>query len=133
MKGKIFNMGEWKKYKLIDVLDLIGGVTPKTSCKEYWNGEIPWISVADFNNERKYVANTEKRISQEGLNNSSTKLLDKGDIIISDRGTVGVIAMLSKSMAFNQSCYGIKANDLSFNNFVYRLALLESSHTLEKH
>lgn len=121
MKGKIFNMSEWKKYKLIDVLDLIGGGTPKTSCKEYWNGEIPWISVADFNNERKYVANTEKRISQKGLNNSSTKLLDKGDIIISARGTVGVIAMLSKIMAFNQSCYGIKANDLSFNNFVYYL------------
>ena len=37
------------KYKLSDVMDLIGGGTPKTSKPEYWNGTIPWLSVKDFN------------------------------------------------------------------------------------
>lgn len=38
------------KYKLSEVMDLIGGGTPKTSIPEYWNGTIPWLSVKDFNN-----------------------------------------------------------------------------------
>lgn len=42
-------MSEWKEYSLSDIINLIGGGTPKTSVPEYWNGEIPWLSVADFN------------------------------------------------------------------------------------
>lgn len=52
---------------------------------------------------------TEKSITQLGLKNSSTKLLQKGDIIISARGTVGEIATIPFTMAFNQSCYGLRA------------------------
>lgn len=66
-----------------------------------------------------YVYNTEKNITEKGLNNSSTKLLDKSDIIISARGTVGALAQLSKPMAFNQSCFGIRSNDRSTNDFLY--------------
>jgi type I restriction enzyme S subunit len=75
--------------------------TPKTSNSVYWNGEIPWLSVADFNTGMKYVSFTEKTISEKGLNESSTKLFKAGDIIISARGTVGVVAVLNKPMAFN--------------------------------
>ena len=89
-------------------MDLIGGGTPKTSIPEYWNGTIPWLSVKDFNNDFRYVYKTEKSITQLGLKNSSTKLLQKGDIIISARGTVGEIATIPFTMAFNQSCYGLR-------------------------
>lgn len=107
---------------LIDIIELIGGGTPKTTVPGYWNGEIPWLSVVDFNTGKKYVTDTEKKITQDGLNNSSTKLLRKGDIIISARGTVGAIAILDKEMAFNQSCYGIRAkDDKSTNDYIYYL------------
>jgi type I restriction enzyme S subunit len=115
-------MSEWKKYKLGELIELIGGGTPKTSIAEYWNGDISWLSVADFNHEMKYVYNTEKKITQLGLNNNSAKLLEKGNIIISARGTVGIVAVLGKRMAFNQSCYGVKAIDkLTTNDYVYYL------------
>lgn len=97
------------KFKLSDVMDLIGGGTPKTSKAEYWNGTIPWLSVKDFNNGFRYVYETEKTITELGLENSSTKLLQKGDVIISARGTVGEIATIPFPMAFNQSCYGLRA------------------------
>lgn len=97
------------KYKLADVVDIIGGGTPKTTKEEYWNGTIPWLSVKDFNNDQRYVYTTEKSITELGLENSSTKLLQKDDIIISARGTVGELAMIPFSMAFNQSCYGLRA------------------------
>ncbi|HXS36587.1 MAG TPA: restriction endonuclease subunit S [Flavipsychrobacter sp.] len=114
-------MSEWKTYKLSGIVELIGGGTPKTSISEYWNGEIPWLSVVDFGNNQKHVYKTEKTITEKGLKESSTKILKKGQLIISARGTVGELAVLGKDMAFNQSCYGIVATDETENNFLYYL------------
>ncbi len=103
-------------------MDIIGGGTPKTTKPEYWNGNIPWLSVKDFNNDYRYVYRTEKTITQLGLENSSTKLLQKGDVIISARGTVGEIATIPFPMAFNQSCYGLRAKrDIVTADFLYYL------------
>ena len=114
------SMTEWKEYKLSELYELNGGGTPKTSIPEYWNGNIPWLSVTDFNTRRKYCFDAEKKITEKGLKESSTKILKKGQIIISARGTVGVISMLGKDMAFNQSNYGINAKDgLTSNDFFY--------------
>lgn len=110
---------EWREVSLSDVCDIIGGGTPKTSVPEYWNGEIPWLSVVDFNDEYRHVFVAEKKITELGLNNSSTKLLKPGDIVISARGTVGALAQLAYTMAFNQSCYGIRAKNDSINDFLY--------------
>ena len=114
-------MAEWLKTALIDIVELIGGGTPKTSKAEYCDGNINWLSVNDFNNENRYVYSTEKTITEEGLNNSSTKLLKKDDIIISARGTVGELAMIPFPMAFNQSCYGIRAKEGIDSIFLYYL------------
>jgi len=123
----------WQSYSLIDVLDLIGGGTPKTTVPEYWNGDIPWLSVVDFNTGKKFVFESEKKITEEGLLNSNTKILNKGDIIISARGTVGIIAMIGRSMAFNQSCYGIRAKDnLAINDFIYYLLKNTVANFLQK-
>lgn len=115
-------MSEWVEYTLGDLCVLIGGGTPKTNKSEYWNGDIPWLSVSDFNNGRKYCYDAEKKITELGLLESSTKILRKGQIIISARGTVGIIAMIGKDMAFNQSNYGITAvESLTTNDFLYYL------------
>ena len=98
-----------EEYKYTDIANLIGGGTPKTTEASYWDGNIPWLSVKDFCGDQKYVYTTEKSITEKGLNNSSTKLLEKDDIIISARGTVGEMAMIPFEMAFNQSCFGIRA------------------------
>ncbi|NUM72680.1 MAG: restriction endonuclease subunit S, partial [Ignavibacteriaceae bacterium] len=43
-------MGEWKEYRLSEIIEIYGGGTPDTKVREYWDGEIPWLSVTDFNN-----------------------------------------------------------------------------------
>lgn len=106
---------------LSDLVDVIGGGTPKTTEESYWNGSIPWLSVKDFCGDKKYVYNTEKCITEEGLNNSSTKLLHKDNIIISARGTVGELAMIPYDMAFNQSCFGLIPKGNNDPHFVYYL------------
>lgn len=123
---------EWKNYKFSELVYILGGGTPKTNVSEYWNGTIPWLSVKDFNSIEKFVYTTEKTITQLGLEKSSTQLLKKNDIIISARGTVGEIAVIPHKMAFNQSCYGIRAKEEIINSdFLYYL--LKNSINLLKH
>ena len=118
--GGWFGMSEWKTYKLSELMELVGGGTPKTSIPEYWDGDIPWLSVTDFNNGKKYCFDAEKKITERGLSESNTKLLKKGQIIISARGTVGVVSVLGRDMTFNQSSYGIDAvESITCNDFLY--------------
>lgn len=108
--------------QLSEVVEIIGGGTPKTSVSEYWGGSIPWLSVKDFTNDDRYVVSTEKKITEKGLRYSSTKLLQRDDIIISARGTIGEMAMIPFPMAFNQSCYGIRPkNEKIDNTYLYYL------------
>ena len=119
-------MPQFKKYKLSDLTDIIGGGTPRTSIREFWNGDIPWLSVVDFGGDNKKVYKTEKSITEVGLKNSSTKMLKTGQLIISARGTVGELAMLGMDMAFNQSCYGLNAvEEFTSNDFLYYLLKYE--------
>lgn len=113
-------MSNWTISKLSDVIEIIGGGTPKRSENKYWNGDIPWLSVADFNNDFRYVNDSIEHITELGLQKSSTKLLDKDHLIISARGTVGCLAQLSVPMAFNQSCYGLNGKEgIIDNGFLY--------------
>jgi type I restriction enzyme S subunit len=117
---------EGQEIKLADVIEIIGGGTPKTSVTEYWGGSIPWLSVRDFNNVPRYVEFAEKGITEKGLENSSTKLLNAGDLIISARGTVGALAQLKRPMAFNQSCYGIRGiANTSNTDFIFYVLKVE--------
>ena len=113
---------ERTSYQLADIIYLIGGGTPKTGVSEYWDGDSPWLSVKDFNNDNRYVYTTEKSITQAGIDNSSTKMLAHDDIIISARGTVGELAMIPFPMAFNQSCYGVRGKkDIIIQPYLYYL------------
>ncbi|EAQ4928397.1 restriction endonuclease subunit S, partial [Salmonella enterica] len=110
----------WITTSFNDLIELIGGGTPKTSVEEFWNGDIPWFSVVDAPSESDvYVLTTEKKITIEGLNNSSAKLLRKGTTIISARGTVGKCAMVAVPMAMNQSCYGVIGKNNISDEYIY--------------
>lgn len=99
---------DWEEKSLSDCIMLIGGGTPKTSESNYWNGNICWLSGGDIaNNHKGFVLETEKSITDEGLNNSSAKLLSENAMVVSARGTIGKYCLLSKPMAFSQSNYGI--------------------------
>jgi restriction endonuclease S subunit len=124
----------WNHVPFTDTVYVIGGGTPKTSIPEYWNGDIPWFSVVDAPTITDvFVIDTQKHITEQGLNNSSTKMLMEGTTIISARGTIGRLALVGREMAMNQSCYGLrgKADDSYFTYFsTYRLveSLKQRSH-----
>lgn len=112
-------MSKWTLTRISEMADIISGGTPKTDILEYWNGNIPWLSVKDFSGDSKHVYSSEKSITELGLHNSATQLLFSGDVIISARGTVGEIAQVGRTMAFNQSCYGLRAKKGYSTDYLY--------------
>ena len=110
----------WRIGSFDETIDLIGGGTPKTSVPEYWNENIPWFSIVDApENSNVFVIDTEKKITQRELEESSTKLLLKSTTIITARGTVEKCALVGNPMTMNQSCYGIHAKNQRGDYFIY--------------
>jgi type I restriction enzyme S subunit len=110
----------WPTIPFIETVDVIGGGTPKTAVAEYWDGDIPWFSVADApNDSAAWVVDTEKKITRAGLENSSTRILPTGTTIVTARGTVGRVALVGIPMAMNQSCYGLQNKSSRREYFTY--------------
>ena len=113
---------DWQEDSLLSVIELVGGGTPKTEIAEYWNGDVPWLAGGDISsNHKSFVLETEKRITETGLKNSSAKRLPKYATVISARGTVGKYCMLAKPMAFSQSNYGVLPRIQSCFSYTYLL------------
>jgi len=110
----------WRAGTSDELLDLVGGGTPKTSVDEYWDGDIPWFSVVDAPaSGQVFTLDTTKKITGSGLKNCSAKLLPPMTTIISARGTVGKVAMTGVPMAMNQSCYALRPKIEGGEAFVY--------------
>lgn len=92
-------------YKLGDIADIIGGGTPSKNIKEYYNGSILWASVRDMKNE--ILDDTEFKITEKALAQSSSKIIPKDNIIIATRVGLGKVCMLSQDTAINQDLKGI--------------------------
>ena len=87
------------------------GGTPSTSNAEYWNGAFGWFSSGETRN--RFVISTEKSITQTGIDNSSTKLAEKYDIVMASAGqgfTRGQTSMLLLDTYVNQSVIVIHAD-----------------------
>lgn len=113
---------KWKSGSLLELINIVGGGTPKTSVSEYWDGNINWLSGGDISaNHKSFILYSEKAISEEGLKNSSSKLLPQYATVISARGTVGKYCILAKPMTFSQSNYGIVPHYVDTYFFTYLL------------
>ncbi len=110
----------WRVGVFSDLVNILSGGTPKTSNSEYWNGNIKWFSVKDAPNPSDvFVVETEKRITQLGVEKSATQILQEGVTIITARGTVGKLALIGSEMAMNQSCFGIQGKNKNTDYFTY--------------
>ena len=103
-------MEEWKIYKLGDLCRKVcSGGTPKSTCKEYYGGGIPWLNTKEINFNRIY--STESTISQAGLENSSAKWIDEKAVIVAMYGnTAGKVALSMIPLTTNQACCNLTIN-----------------------
>ena len=88
----------------------MGGGTPDTTVQEYWNGGIQWFTPSEIG-KNKYADKSERTISQEGLNNSSAKLLPINTILLSTRATIGESSIAKEECCTNQGFQSLIANE----------------------
>lgn len=113
--------GKWVMSTIGDISEIESGGTPSRSMPEYWNGDIPWVSTTliDFNTIEK----VNEYITQDGLDNSSTKIFPQGTILMAMYGqgkTRGKVAILGINASINQACAAILLNEEMNTEFVFQ-------------
>ncbi|MEX2500682.1 MAG: restriction endonuclease subunit S [Wenzhouxiangellaceae bacterium] len=108
----------WDNKTAYDVMDVLGGGTPKTKIPDYWDGDIPFFTPKDAG-DSAYVSNTEKTLTEDGLRSCNSKLYPKDTVFITARGTVGKINLAQTPMAMNQSCYALVAKRPLNQHYLY--------------
>ena len=91
--------------RFTDLIQILGGGTPKTGENTYWNGNIAFFTPKDVGTP--YTLITEKTISKEGLSHCNSRLYPVNTVFVTARGTVGKVGMSGVPMAMNQSCYAL--------------------------
>ncbi|MBX3054225.1 MAG: restriction endonuclease subunit S [Caldilineaceae bacterium] len=110
----------WRLKQLGDVCTIVNGGTPKTRIPEYWDGDHLWITPAEMGKRSSpYVADTERKITDLGLRDSSAKMLPAGSVILSSRAPIGYLVINTEPMATNQGCKGIIPGDQLKDKFLY--------------
>jgi len=93
------------KVLLTDIIEILGGGTPKTGESTFWNGGIPFFTPKDVGTP--YTLATEKTITEEGLLHCNSQLYPVNTVFVTARGTVGKVSLSGVPMAMNQSCYAL--------------------------
>ena len=109
---------------LTSIVVIKGGGTPSKSKPEYWNGDIPWVSVKDFKSSS--LSGSSDHITQEGIDNSAASLIPKGNLIVPTRMALGKIAVNSVNIAINQDLKALIIKDNKEVDRNYLLRCIES-------
>ena len=114
-------MEEWKEYKIGDLGRIVTGKTPKTSIKENYGGNIPFLTPSD-DLTNKYIPNTIKKITKLGLSEVKNCLLPPNSICVSCIGSdLGKVVMLKEQSVTNQQFNSIIPNEDFCPDFIYYL------------
>ena len=125
-------VGEWEKIKLGALGQIVGGGTPDTTKAEYWNGDIQWFTPSEVGKE-KYVSQSQRQITQSGLNDSSAKLLPPGSVLLSSRATVGECSLNLMECCTNQGFQSfIPSREFVDGEFLYYLLQTHKRDFLRK-
>ena len=99
----------WEWVRLCSLGQIIGGGTPSTEIKAYWDkGTISWITPADMGEHRtKYISFTQRKISELGLSQSSATLMPPNSIVLSSRAPIGYLGITKIPLCTNQGCKSV--------------------------
>ncbi|MBP3454238.1 MAG: restriction endonuclease subunit S [Clostridia bacterium] len=110
----------WMFVRLKHIGEVVGGGTPKTNISEYWDGNIPWLTPADFSGyEEMYVSSGARTITEIGLKSSSAQMLPANSVLYSSRAPIGYIAIAANPVSTNQGFKSVVPYDFSMSPYLY--------------
>lgn len=116
---------EWEARALKTIFRIFSGTTPKSDIIEYWDGDVNWVTPADFKTEDVYVENGKRNISENGFSDCSLELIPINSLIFSKRAPIGKVCINRNEMCTNQGCLAcVKKINLSIKFFYYLLSSL---------
>ena len=122
--------GEWETKSINDLADVIGGGTPDTTVKSYWDGGIQWFTPSEIG-KNKFVDASLRTITEDGLNNSSAKLLPPNTILLSSRATIGECSLSLRECATNQGFQSLVSKKCNVD-FLYYLIQTKKKDLIRK-
>ncbi|OPY86289.1 MAG: EcoKI restriction-modification system protein HsdS [Syntrophus sp. PtaU1.Bin208] len=98
----------WERKKIADVCETVGGGTPSTRVTEYWDGDITWVVPSDVTkNDCLVLLDSERKITEKGLRESSAKMVPAETILMTSRASVGYFALMDQAVCTNQGFINI--------------------------
>lgn len=93
----------WRRKKIKDIAEVVGGSTPDTKDPENYGGSIPWITVKDLSqHSKRYIFKGERNITEKGLKAIGNRLIPRGSLLISSRAPIGYLAIAGTDLTTNQ-------------------------------
>ncbi len=83
---------------------IVSGATPDSSVPGFWDGDVVWITPADFKTDDYYVTEGERKITLAGYKSCGTKMVPQGSVVFSKRAPIGTVAVTSGELCTNQGC-----------------------------
>ncbi|HCG6382443.1 TPA: restriction endonuclease subunit S, partial [Vibrio parahaemolyticus] len=129
---KVFE-GEWEESKIYQFGCVLSGGTPSTENPSYWNGNIHWVTPTDITKlSTRTINNTARTITEQGLKNSSAKLVPAGSLLVCTRATIGEMAISLHEMCTNQGFKNLIPNKKTNIDFLYYLMCFEKHKLVSK-
>lgn len=117
----------WTVKNLKYIFDITSGSTPASGVSQYWDGDIKWITPADFKTNDVYVFGGRRNITGLGLMSCSTQVIPDSSIIFSKRAPIGSVVITGEKMCINQGCLALvsKHQKTSVKFYYYALSILD--------
>ena len=113
---------EWEVKKIIEIGEIGSGSTPSTKVKDYWDGDIPWITPKDLaNHDSRFISRGERNITRKAVIENSLRLYPKGTVLLTSRAPIGYVAIAKNPVTTNQGFKNIIPNDGTNSEFLYYL------------
>lgn len=112
-------MSKWEMVRLGDAATVVSGSTPQTSVSEYWEGEYNWVTPAELCEDTVVIYETQRKITDLAIKETSLKPLPKGTVLLSSRAPIGKVAITGQIMFCNQGFKNLICYDILFNKYLY--------------
>lgn len=115
----------WEVRALKTLFHIFSGTTPRSDRAEFWDGDIKWITPADFSTEDIFISNGKRNISNKGFKSHSLEMIPAGNLIFSKRAPIGKVCINTDEICTNQGCLAcVKKIDLNIKFFYYFISTL---------